>query len=74
MRQFVAGPNRYEQNVEDGAEAVAITAVLISPSGEREPAIAITTNARPRLVIPTTDAIRIAHQIADVATDQKNKN
>ena len=71
MRYFIAGPERWEQNVSDGRTATAIPAKLTHPDGQHEPGIAINVGDRPRIVIPTADAIRLAHTIADVATTQR---
>ncbi|WP_311257181.1 hypothetical protein [Microbacterium sp. WCS2018Hpa-9] len=70
MSQFVSGPDHYARNIQDGANAIARKATLTSPNGVKEPGIAVTIDRMPRLVIPTSDAIRIAHQIADAATEQ----
>lgn len=69
--KFFATPERYMQNLEEGRRASAIPALLNTPQGTVEPGIAIMTEGRARLVIPTHDAIRVATEIADVASAQR---
>lgn len=71
MNRFIAAADRYEQNTITGRTAKAIPATLTTPTGEHEHGIAITVGDRPRIVIPTRDAIRLAHGIADAAEQQR---
>ncbi|MCK2031762.1 MULTISPECIES: hypothetical protein [Microbacterium] len=73
MTRFYSAPHRYQQNINDGHEAAVTPAVLQNPTGATEPGIAIIVGRLPKLVIPTSDAIRIATDIADAATNQ-NRN
>lgn len=73
MTRFYSSPHRHQQNISDGASASVREAVLVTPDGTRLPGIAIMIGRLPKLVIPTSDAIRIATDIADAATNQ-NRN
>lgn len=64
----------YEKNTRDGHTAKAVDARLETPDGAQENAIAIFTSGHLRIVIPTRDAIRLATQIADIATEARHDN
>lgn len=60
----------YDRNISDGEKAQVNMATLAGPQG-LEAAIAIRVGQYPRLVVPTSDALRIANDIADAATRQR---
>lgn len=74
MDYFIASADKYQHNVADGRTLRAIPAALTTPRQGLEAGIAIIVHDRPRLVIPTADAIRLAHMIADTATQQIEDN
>ena len=74
---FRSYAQHYEQNVSDGAGATAQPATLEPHQGVTEPGIAIRVRGLPRLVIPLTDALRLATEIADAAAEhltERNKS
>lgn len=60
----------YDRNISDGHKAQVHMATLAGPQG-LEPGIAIRVGQYPRMVVPTSDALRIANDIADAATRQR---
>lgn len=69
---FHAATHQWDRNITDGANTTATPAVLHAPRGKQTPGIAITTDGRARLVITTSEALRLANEIADIATNQQN--
>ncbi|AQY01613.1 hypothetical protein [Microbacterium foliorum] len=65
---FETPPERYLQNLEQGSGTVAIPALLNTPDGTVVPGIAIIWGGRSPLVIPEHDALRVASQIAGIAS------
>lgn len=68
MSRFVFHSNddHYTRNVRDGAQVHAVPATLAGPTAI-EPGTAIMLDRVPVLVIPRSDALRLAHDIADAA-------
>lgn len=70
---FTSHSDRYAQNITDGHTLEARAAWLSPPSGGREPGIAIMTNNAPRTVVPISDALKLAHQLADIIDAHNNQ-
>lgn len=71
---FRSYPDFYAKNVIEGERATVQDATLESPTGTQDAGIAIRIDGIPRLVIRTTDALRIANRIADIASTQRSRH
>lgn len=68
---FRARAEFYERNVKDGHMLTAGRAVLSTPDGRTEPGVLIYGIGRGHVVVPRSEAIRLAAEIADAATRAK---
>ncbi|KQQ66104.1 hypothetical protein [Microbacterium sp. Leaf320] len=69
---FYAKSDRYTQNVAEGSRTMATPALLNTPYGTAEPGVAVYVDQNVRFVIPLGDALRIANQIADIASAHRD--
>lgn len=68
MNKFTGAATQYNRNLQDGQALNAARARLATPRGTVEPGVAIFHDRRPLFIIPTADALRLAHEIADALT------
>ncbi|WP_454114244.1 hypothetical protein [Microbacterium maritypicum] len=71
---FYAKADRYTQNVQEGRVTKAMPALLNTPFGRAERGVAMYVGPNVRFVIPISDALRIATQIADIASATTKPN
>lgn len=71
MRMFKSRAHHYERNASDARGLTVIAAELETPTGEHQPGVVLMVHSFPRLVLPIRDAINMATEIANIATEQK---
>jgi hypothetical protein len=64
-RPFISRSNKYRDNIEDSISINTYPATLDGPNGH-EPAVAIRTGSRTRIILTPEGAIKLANQIADL--------
>lgn len=62
---FASGEEHYNRNVRDAAGFIAAPARIRTPDGGQEPGLVIWGHRAIRAVLPATEALRLANQIAD---------
>lgn len=64
MSIFTSRPDQYRRNISEGRRTYAYAACLTGPDGT-EPGVVIFAAGKLRMVLPATDALRIADAIVD---------
>lgn len=62
---FLSSPEYYASNVKQARITNAAPAALITPDGERQPAVVLYKRGKIHGVLPAAEALRLAHEIAD---------
>lgn len=71
-RLFTSRPDMYPANTSHAAKLRAEPAALTNPeTGNREPAIGLFEDTRPRYIMPLAEALRLANEIADATETHK---
>lgn len=70
-RLFMSKTDRYDDDMRAADSLRACPVWLMNPNGEQEPGVGLFEGTRPRFMMPLTDALRVANQIADIIQDHK---
>lgn len=62
---FVSTKDNFERNIEEAASYKAAPALLTTATGERVPAVMLKSTRYIKAVMPVSEALRLANQIAD---------
>ena len=62
---FISQPNRHSFNVSQAPTVNAKPALLTAPDGSKEPAVVLFSSYQVQGVMPVTEALRVANEIAD---------
>ncbi|MEO5314198.1 hypothetical protein PV772_08760 [Pseudarthrobacter sp. CC12] len=68
---FITAAHQYDRNVSDAANFTAAPAELGIPGGAREPGVVLRNGKSIKAVMPVSEALRLAHQIADALASHK---
>jgi hypothetical protein len=69
---FTSKPDYYWSNMADAQNAHARPALLTNTDGSAEPAVAIFNEKRLKFLLPTSEALRLANQIANTLETNRN--
>ena len=70
---FKSRPEHYGFNIKQAADFTARPAVINAPEGHTEPAVILRTLGSIQGVLPVTEALRIANEIADALAAHNGK-
>lgn len=62
---FISDAARYEFNIAEAAQYRATPAKLSAPTGEKLPAVMLKSGPHIKTLMPISEALRLANQIAD---------
>lgn len=68
---FITSAHHYDRNVSDAANFTATPAELGVPGGGKEPGVVLRNGRSIKAVLPVSEALRLAHQIADAVASHK---
>lgn len=68
---FTSGSQHYEKNLTQAGTCLARPAVITKPTGEKAPGVVLFTTAQVRAVLPISEALRLANEIADSIAVQR---
>ncbi len=71
---FSSSGDHYQRNLKDAPTIHAKPATLNPSEGIQEPAVVIFKTRQVQSVLPVTEALRLANQIADAIAAHKNTN
>lgn len=64
---FTTGPQHYTRNLQDAANFNATPAIIGKPGGSQEPGVVLKNGRAIKAVMPLSEALRLANEIADAA-------
>ncbi|KRE79917.1 hypothetical protein [Arthrobacter sp. Soil763] len=70
---FTSHAEHYQRNTEEAAHYNAKPARLTNHHGQNEPAVMIRSSNYIKVVLPVSEALRLAHEIADALATHQQK-
>lgn len=71
---FTTAPQHYTRNLEDAANFNASPASIGKPGGSHEPGVVIKNGRFIKAVMPISEALRLANEIADATDAHRTTN
>lgn len=72
-RTFVSKPHQWRRNVDDSHATAARPAVLVDFRHAQHPGVIISQGAARFMLLTNEDAMRLAHEIADILTTNNER-